>query len=168
MNKIKLATIASVMMCATTVTANNYDYATVTSVKANYSNYTTRTPYQDCYTKQVRQNIQGDGSITNELIGGLLGGAIGNQFGKGDGRDAMTGVGAILGASIAHDGENQGYRTVNQDVCETRYRNVSESQLDDYLVGFDYEGRSYSARTKRGGIREGDSIKVRINIAPIF
>jgi uncharacterized protein YcfJ len=35
----------------------------------------------------------------NALIGALLGGAVGNQFGKGKGRVAMTAVGAVIGAN---------------------------------------------------------------------
>lgn len=166
--------MASLVTCTTTVTANysdinnHRDYAKVTFVEPIYKNHTIRTPYQDCYTKQVRQNLQGDGSYTNELFGGLLGGAIGNQFGKGDGKTAMTGVGALLGASIANDSDRRRYRTVNQDVCETRYRNASENRLDYYLVTFDYQGETYSAKTRRSSVKEGDSIKVRVNVTPVF
>lgn len=38
---------------------------------------------------------------SDQLIGGGLGALIGNQFGSGDGRKVMTGLGAILGASAA-------------------------------------------------------------------
>jgi outer membrane lipoprotein SlyB len=35
--------------------------------------------------------------------GALIGGAIGNQFGKGSGRDVATILGAVIGGSIAYD-----------------------------------------------------------------
>ena len=54
---------------------------------------------------QDRVQPAGDGSATNELVGALFGGAIGNSFGKGDGKDAMTLFGALMGASLAHDEE---------------------------------------------------------------
>jgi outer membrane lipoprotein SlyB len=41
--------------------------------------------------------------------GALLGGAIGNQFGRGSGRDVATILGAMLGASAASD-KHQEYR----------------------------------------------------------
>ena len=58
-------------------------------------------PYDVEVCKQVRQGL-GDGSATNEIIGAIFGGAIGNQFGDGDGKDAMTLAGMFLGASLAH------------------------------------------------------------------
>jgi uncharacterized protein YcfJ len=48
--------------------------------------HTIKQPYQDCYTKEFRQRVSGDGSATNEIFGGILGGAIGNQFGGGSSR----------------------------------------------------------------------------------
>jgi uncharacterized protein YcfJ len=48
----------------------------------------------DCYTKEFRQRVSGDGSATNEIFGGILGGAIGNQFGGGSGKKIMTAAGA--------------------------------------------------------------------------
>jgi len=171
---IKLIAIASAFTCATAVTAgtyNNYsdseDYAVVVQVDSIYNNQTIHTPYRDCYTKQVHQRTSGDGTYTNEILGGLLGGVIGNQFGKGTGRDVMTGAGAILGASIANDGERSGYQTVNKEVCETRYRESMDRQFDHYLVRYDYKGRIYTAKSNRR-LKEGDDIKVRINVTPIF
>lgn len=40
----------------------------------------------------------------NAIVGGLLGGLIGNQFGSGNGRIAMTLVGAGTGAAVASGG----------------------------------------------------------------
>ncbi|WP_064605221.1 glycine zipper 2TM domain-containing protein [Photobacterium sp. J15] len=36
------------------------------------------------------------------LLGGVIGGLVGNQFGGGSGREVATAVGAVAGASIAH------------------------------------------------------------------
>ena len=80
------------------------DSATVTSVEKVYEQYRVDEPYQDCYIKETLQQ-NGDGSATNEIMGAILGGAIGNQFGEGDGNDAMTLAGIFLGASIANDAE---------------------------------------------------------------
>ncbi|HIE78261.1 MAG TPA: hypothetical protein EYP92_05525, partial [Candidatus Thioglobus sp.] len=79
------------------------DSATVTSVEKVYKQYRVDEPYQDCYIKETLQT--GDGSATNEIMGAILGGAIGNQFGEGDGKDVMTLAGIFLGASIANDAE---------------------------------------------------------------
>lgn len=59
-----------------------------------------------------------------KLGGAVVGGVIGNQFGKGDGKAAMTILGAIAGAGVASERKQEkvitGYRTENQ--CRTEYR----------------------------------------------
>lgn len=40
-------------------------------------------------------------SDTESLAGAVAGGVIGNQFGKGDGKTAMTVLGAIVGGNVA-------------------------------------------------------------------
>lgn len=39
-----------------------------------------------------------DSQLGGAIVGGILGAAVGNQFGKGDGKTIMTGAGAIGGA----------------------------------------------------------------------
>ena len=80
------------------------DSATVVSVDKVYKQVRVEEPYQECYIKETVQN-NGDGSATNEIIGGVIGGAIGNKLGKGDGNDIMTLAGILMGASIANDAE---------------------------------------------------------------
>lgn len=139
------------------------DIAKVMSVEDVYRNHTIRQPHQDCYTQQVRQGVDGDGSATNELVGGLLGGAIGNQFGKGKGKDVMTVAGALLGASIANDGE-RGYKTVNEQVCDTKYNYNTEKRFSHYLVKYQYNGKLYSYTTNN---KPYANIRVRVNINPL-
>ena len=56
------------------------DTASVVSVDKVYKQVRVEEPYKECYIKETVQN-SGDGSATNEIIGGVIGGAIGNQFG---------------------------------------------------------------------------------------
>ena len=70
------------------------DSASVLSVDKVYKQVRVEEPYQDCYIKETVQS--GDGSATNEIIGGIIGGAIGNKLGDGDGKDAMTLAGIFL------------------------------------------------------------------------
>jgi len=44
------------------------------------------------------------------LLGAVVGGLIGNQFGDGHGREVATAVGAIAGGSIAQNKANRTYR----------------------------------------------------------
>jgi len=143
------------------------DEAKVISVTPSYSNHIIREPYQDCYMKEVYQGNRGDGSATNEIIGGIFGGLIGNQFGKGRGKDAATVAGTLLGASLAHDDElanSRNGRTVRQEVCETKYRNESERRLDYHRVEYHYKGRSFTYTTQNKPY--SDTIKVRVRVSP--
>ena len=142
------------------------DNARVLNVEKIYRTHTVQEPYKDCYIEQVEERL-GDGSITNEVIGGIFGGLIGNQFGKGDGKDAATVAGTILGASIAHDDELKKInktRVVSQEVCETKYRTRSEERLSHYLVEYEYEGRKYSYKSNRAPV--SNTIQVRVSVNP--
>ena len=96
----------------------------------HYKSVVKQIPYEVEVCKRVHQGT-GDGSATNEIIGAIFGGAIGNQFGEGDGKDAMTLAGMFLGASLAHDDElTQGPGIVTTKCyIETRYE---ESVLKVY------------------------------------
>jgi uncharacterized protein YcfJ len=133
-------------------------------VEKVYKQYQVKEPYQECYIKETLQN-QGDGSATNEIVGAILGGAIGNKLGEGDGKDVMTLAGIVLGASLANDAEKEkstGQVVVSQEVCETKVRTSFEQRLDHYLVHIVYEGRELTFATKKRPF--DDVIKVRVTV----
>ncbi len=166
---IKLKNFALItLICSMQIAfAGSYtDNAKIVSIEDIYRDHTIRQPYQDCYIKEVRQRVSGDGSATNEIFGGILGGAIGNQFGGGDGKKVMTVAGALLGASIANDGEREGYRVVNKQICETKYNYSTEKRFRHYLVTYKYNDNVYSYTT--GNKLNDTSIRVRVNVVPIM
>ena len=143
------------------------DSATVTSVEKVYEQYKVEEPYQDCYIQETLQQ-SGDGSATNEIMGAILGGAIGNQFGEGDGNDAMTLAGIFLGASIANDAEKANAANqvvVSQEVCENKVRQKIERRLSHYKVYVEYEGREVSFSSKKRPF--DDVIKVKVTISSL-
>ena len=142
------------------------DSATVTSVEKVYKQYMVDEPYQDCYIKETIQN--GDGSATNEIMGAILGGAIGNQFGEGDGNDAMTLAGIFLGASIANDAEkanSTGQVVVRQEVCENKVRQKIKKRLSHYKINVDYNGHYVSYTSNRRPY--DDVVKVEVTISSL-
>jgi len=140
------------------------DSASVVSVDKVYKQVRVEEPYQDCYIKETVQN--GDGSATNEIIGGIIGGAIGNKLGDGDGKDAMTLAGIFLGASLANDAEkaeaNGQQVIVSQEVCENKVRQKIVKRLSHYRVTVDYNGREVSFSTKRRPY--DDVVKIEVTI----
>jgi len=142
------------------------DSATVTSVEKVYKQYMVDEPYQDCYIQETIQN--GDGSATNEIMGAILGGAIGNQFGEGDGNDAMTLAGIFLGASIANDAEkanSTGQVVVRQEVCENKVRQKIKRRLSHYKINVDYNGHNVSYISNRRPY--DDVVKVEVTISSL-
>ena len=143
------------------------DSATVTSVEKVYKQYMVEEPYQDCYIKETLQQ-SGDGSATNEIMGAILGGAIGSQFGEGDGKEAMTLAGIFLGASIANDAEkanSTGQVVVSQEVCENKVRQKIEKRLSHYKINVEYEGRDLSFTSKKRPY--DDVIKVKVTVSSL-
>lgn len=83
---------------------------------------------------------QGDTSGAGAVVGGLLGAAVGNQVGGGDGRKAATVVGAVGGAVVGNNVEKNrarevvGYRiTVRLDSGSVQ--TYQQSQVSDLSVG---------------------------------
>jgi uncharacterized protein YcfJ len=140
------------------------DTASVLSVDKVYKQVRVEEPYQECYIKETVQS--GDGSATNEIIGGIIGGAIGNKLGDGDGKDAMTLAGILLGSSLANDAEkaasNGTQKVISQEVCENKVRQKIEKRLSHYKVTVDYNGSEVSFSTKRRPF--DDVIKIEVTV----
>ena len=167
---MKIILKSSIIVIFLSVTQMSYagsfiDSATVVSVDKVYKQVRVEEPYQECYIKETVQN-NGDGSATNEIIGGVIGGAIGNQFGDGSGKDIMTLAGILMGASIANDAEKaaaNGKQTiVSQEVCEKKVRQKIEKRLSHYKVTVDYNGTEVSFSSKRRPY--DDVIKVEVTV----
>ena len=168
---VKSLVLISLFLGTQLAIAGSYtDYATVTSVEKVYKQYRTEEPYQECYIQETLQNA-GDGSATNEIIGAILGGAIGNKIAEDSsdtGKDVMTLAGIILGASMAHDADtanSTGQVVVSQEVCETKVKTSFVKRLSHYLVHIDYEGRDLAFTSKKRPY--DDVIKVKVTVSSL-
>jgi len=146
MKKLIAIFVASIISTATLAyTVDTGINSLNATVLDHYKTVIKQSPYEVEVCKQVHQGT-GDGSATNEIIGAIFGGAIGNQFGEGDGKDAMTLAGMFLGASLAHDDElaqNPGVVTTKCYI-ETRYEESVNSEVYSHsTVIFKIAGRKY-------------------------
>ena len=166
MKKIALGFVGLMLSSSVTFAGSYNDIANIVSVDKIYRDHTIREPYQDCYIKEFYQ-ADGDGTATNEIMGGILGGLIGNQFGDGNGKDVMTAAGALLGASLAHDEElkksNSG-QVVTKEICETKYKVSSTKRLSHYRVVYEYDGRQFTYATKNKPY--SNSIQIQVEVSP--
>jgi|TARA_B100002003_G_C13785830_1_gene388860 uncharacterized protein YcfJ len=144
MNK-KLSAILITSIISTVSLAQNPYPVDNAIVFDHYKNAVKQVPYEVEVCNQVRQGT-GDGSATNEIIGGIIGGAIGNKFGEGDGKDAMTLAGIFLGASLAHDDQLAQGPGVLVTKCyyETRYEESVYSKVYSHsTLTFRIKGKKY-------------------------
>lgn len=153
-----------------------YDYAKVVDVQPLTRRVRVSSPQRECWD-ETRYDERDSGpprardAAGPTLLGAVIGAAIGNQIGHGDGRRAATAAGAIIGAGIgnAQAGRRNGYdqppppRAYTVQRCETRYREDVEERIDGYRVTYVYHGRRGVTELP---YRPGDRIRVRVDVSP--
>jgi uncharacterized protein YcfJ len=162
------------------------DIATVVSARPIYDRYASQgyerqecwnertNDYDDGYYRDANGRLYRNGRDSNAngtLIGALIGGALGNQAGKGDGRKAATIGGAVIGGAIGNniDRNNDAYEyRDNSGVvrrCRTvvDYDNNDRGQVEGYEVTYRYAGQTYTAVTS---YRPGRTMRVVVDVRP--
>jgi len=131
-----------------------------------------RGPYPNAYGRPANGVRSNTGAA---VLGALVGGALGNQTGKGDGRKAATIAGAVIGAAVGNNvgARNQArysdYRNRGEYYGDSvrRCRVVTEYSQDSRVVGYDvayrYAGRTYRTTT---AYHPGNTIQVRVDVFP--
>lgn len=96
----------------------------------------------------VYGNITKEGGTADALVGGTIGGVIGNQFGGGSGKDVMTVLGALIGATQATKPRSErvvtGYKQEKRCDTFTYYRENERVIYDYSIVEWKEDGKSYS------------------------
>ena len=136
-----------------------YDYAKVIDVEPIVTRRYVSTPREEChvehggYYREVRHQPNHGGAPM--LLGSLIGGVIGHQFGDGNARKVSTVAGALIGGSIAHHAAHERHRsrstynyvprterhcTMVEDVTEVEH-------VDGYNVTYRYQGQTFVKRT---------------------
>lgn len=154
-----------------------YDHAKVVDVVPVIETFQVNRPVEECWDEQVRRpsHLSGRGHYTRtpEILGGIIGAAIGNQFGSGRGKKVATVAGAVLGASVGRDTKyrnrhydradrHAGYETVQR--CEVRESFTTEERVIGFDVAYKYRGNVFHTRMDQD---PGDKIKVRVTVDPV-
>ncbi len=153
-----------------------YDYAKVVDVQPLVRQVRVSSPQRECWD-ETRTDDRDYGPPRarhaggSTLLGAVIGAAIGNQIGHGDGRRAATAAGAIIGAGIgnAQAGRRNGYdappppRAYTVQRCETRYNEDVQERIDGYRVTYVYHGRRGVTQLP---YKPGDRIRVRVEVSP--
>lgn len=146
--------------------------AKVLSVKPLYETVRISIPHRECWRERIhRRHHHGPRhtSYTAPIAGAILGGVVGNQFGKGSGKDALTVGGALLGASIGND-VNQSHCYPRhsgpryQRRCKTVHSYETREELVGYRVKYLYDGEIHHTRMDHD---PGDTIRVKVKVRPL-
>jgi uncharacterized protein YcfJ len=148
------------------VYAPQYVYARVVDVDPIVRLVTVDRPEQRCWNEVVRQSNTPYGVAGPTVAGGIIGAAIGRQFGSGNDRDALTLLGAAAGAAVANQRavRNQGYHDATVERCETVSHAYTEQLVDGYRVTYLYEGRHYTMQT---ATPPGDRVQLAVDVRPV-
>ena len=139
-----------------------YDYARV--VHANPVYETVRFPVDEqvCWEEEVWQ--QSRPSAAPVVLGAIIGGVVGHQFGGGNGKTALTVAGAAVGGTIGHQVAKETYRggayPVLQTRCEVQRNWRTEQRVVAWDVTYKYHGNLYQTRMAE---QPGRKIPVQVN-----
>jgi uncharacterized protein YcfJ len=121
-----------------------------------------------CWDETVQQVVPARRSAAPKILGAILGGVIGHQFGGGSGQDIMTAAGAALGASVAADQQYRnnpdGYRVSTERRCGTRTEYRQEERIIAWDVTYEFNGTLYNARMNEA---PGDRIRIQVGVTPL-
>jgi len=130
--------------------------------------------YESGYYRDANGRLyRGDSTTNGTLLGALIGGALGNQVGDGNGRTAATIAGAVIGGKVGHDidarndSNGTAYEYRDQGGITRRCRTVSDGggRFGGYDVTYRYAGQSYHALMN---YRPGRTIRVMVDVRPMF
>ncbi|GAC1600787.1 MAG: hypothetical protein NVS3B2_03220 [Ramlibacter sp.] len=113
----------------------------------------------------------GERQYGGAVLGGVAGALLGNQVGRGHGREAATALGAVVGAFAGDQYANQGnqgrsvqYVDVPREVTSCRTVSDVQSRITGYRVQYDYHGQQYTTFSR---VNPGSNLQVRVSIEPV-
>jgi len=170
--------LSSVAVIASPASARDYNnqsnhssinYAQVVNVKPVIEKYQVNNPVEQCWDEQVQVNRRNHNTRTPEILGGLIGAALGHNVGNGRGQDVATVAGAVLGASVGRDIKKNTqsrhgatYQVVQR--CEVRNSYTTQEQIVGYDVAYRYNGEVFHTHMNQ---HPGKRIKVRVTVNPV-
>lgn len=144
------------------------DNARVRSVDPQYENVTV--PRNECTSQWVSEarRTGGGRDYGGAVLGGVAGALVGNQVGKGHGREAATALGAVVGAfagdRISNRDRAEHYEEVPREVTSCRTVEDVQTRLTGYRVGYEYGGQHYTTFMREN---PGRFLQVRVSIDPV-
>lgn len=168
---IRTSLLASLLLAAGLAQAGGtqYQYAPVVSVEPRFQTQRTPVDREICWEEQGYERVRsGNSSAAPTIVGALIGGVVGNQFGSGSGRRAATAAGAAVGGTIGHEIGRDGRRStqyypVTREQCSVQRDWREERVVSGYRVGYRHGGDVYYTNMRH---HPGDHLRVRVTVTP--
>lgn len=154
-----------------------YDYAQVLRVDPLIQTWDRPVQRDQCWREPVRyrepsRHGKGRQDRAPAVLGAIVGGVIGHQFGSGSGRDAATAAGALLGYHAVRDDQRrygshyEGDREYlrYEQRCEVNTEYFREERVTGYEVTYRYNGQTYTTVTD---YHPGDRLRVQVEVRPL-
>lgn len=166
MRKSVLSALVAALSLASGLAAAEYldDRARVVSVTPEYRQISA--PRQECYDESAPRRPyyrSEERSYGGALIGGVTGAIVGNQIGRGHGREAATAIGAVTGALVGDRIQNRNDSDGWEPRTARRCREIEqwENQLTGYRVMYEYGGRRHTTIMAHD---PGNYVRVRVSV----
>jgi len=143
----------------------SYAYADVLRVDPVYETVRFREPREECFEQPVVRRERGSDGSGGAVLGALIGGALGNQVGSGNGRKAATVAGAVIGGSVGHNASrrpDREYETVEQR-CRIAEVEREERRTAGYDVEYRYKDEVFLSRLDYD---PGNKLRIRVAVRP--
>ncbi len=186
---IGLAPVATAAVADTNTGGSFQAYGTVLKVTPIVNRERIVEPFEQCrvvqdrrqtrYSPNHQRRIEPPHRVVRTIVGSLIGGAVGHQFGGGRGKDALTILGAFTGARIANGGgrraradSNYEYRSypdaystapTSVEQCTQTERTRYVDQISGYRVRYRYNGETFTKTTTE---HPGKRIPLEVRITP--
>ena len=145
------------------------DNARVIGIEPHYENVSV--PRQECSSQWVSEAPPAGGrNYGGAVVGGVAGALLGNQIGRGHGREAATAVGAVLGAFTGDnitDGsrwERRPYEPAQREVTSCRTVSEVQSRAAGYRVDYEYRGQHFTTMMPDN---PSPYVPVRVSVEPV-
>jgi uncharacterized protein YcfJ len=144
------------------------DNARVRSAQPQYESIAV--PRNECSSQWVNEvrRTGGERDYGGAVVGGVAGALLGNQVGKGHGREAATALGAVVGAfagdRVSNGNRVPGYEEVPREVTTCRTVNEVQPRLTGYRVDYEYRGQQYTTFMREN---PGSALAVRVSVEPV-
>lgn len=167
--KKALALIATACAAIGAAHADTFvDNARVRNVEPQYESVAV--PRQECANQLVTETRRTNSrDYGGAIIGGIAGAILGHQVGGGNGRDAATAVGAVVGAMAGDNLANRGrfydaYEQSPREVTTCRTVQDFQQRVTGYRVDYEWRGQVYTTVMAQD---PGRFVRVRVSVDPV-